>query len=170
MTAEKVGYMMKEGGSIKTWKKRWFVLKDGELSYYKSDKDKEVTGVITLDSATAIHKGERKKHPNYFEIVTPSRCYAFSAETEDSRTEWVSALLREWKKVQNTNRKVRVEDFDLLNLVGKGSFGKVMQVRKKDTGKIYAMKVLDKKHILEHNKSNTRLRKRISFNRSIILS
>lgn len=26
-----------------------------------------------------------------------------------------------------------------------------MQVRKKSTGKIYAMKVLDKKHILEHN-------------------
>jgi len=26
-----------------------------------------------------------------------------------------------------------------------------MQVKKKDTGKIYAMKVLDKKHILEHN-------------------
>jgi len=48
-------------------------------------------------------------------------------------------------------KKVSVEDFDLLNLVGKGSFGKVMQVKKKDTGKIYAMKVLDKKHILEHN-------------------
>jgi len=26
-----------------------------------------------------------------------------------------------------------------------------MQVKKKDNGKIYAMKVLDKKHILEHN-------------------
>jgi serine/threonine protein kinase len=26
-----------------------------------------------------------------------------------------------------------------------------MQVRKKDTGQIYAMKVLDKKHILDHN-------------------
>jgi len=48
-------------------------------------------------------------------------------------------------------KKVSVEDFDLLILVGKGSFGKVMQVRKKDTGKIYAMKVLDKKHILAHN-------------------
>jgi len=48
-------------------------------------------------------------------------------------------------------KKISVEDFDLLALVGKGSFGKVMQVRKKDDGKIYAMKVLDKKHILSHN-------------------
>jgi len=51
----------------------------------------------------------------------------------------------------STQEKVSVEDFDLLTLIGKGSFGKVMQVKKKDTGKIYAMKVLDKKHILEHN-------------------
>lgn len=40
-------------------------------------------------------------------------------------------------------------DFDLLKLVGKGSFGKVWQVRKRDTGRIYAMKVLSKKDIVE---------------------
>ncbi len=34
-----------------------------------------------------------------------------------------------------------VEDFDLLTVIGKGSFGKVLQVRKRDTGQIYAMKV-----------------------------
>jgi len=28
-----------------------------------------------------------------------------------------------------------------LTLIGKGSFGKVMQVQKKDSGEIYAMKV-----------------------------
>jgi len=32
-----------------------------------------------------------------------------------------------------------------LHVIGKGSFGKVLQVKKKDTGKIYAMKVLNKK-------------------------
>ena len=40
-------------------------------------------------------------------------------------------------------------DFELLKVVGKGSFGKVLQVRKKDTGRIYAMKVLVKKAIVE---------------------
>ena len=32
-----------------------------------------------------------------------------------------------------------VDDFELLKTVGKGSFGKVMQVRKKDSGKICAL-------------------------------
>lgn len=41
-----------------------------------------------------------------------------------------------------------VDDFDLLKVIGKGSFGKVMQVRKKDNQKIYAMKVLKKEQLI----------------------
>lgn len=39
-------------------------------------------------------------------------------------------------------------DFDFLRLVGKGTFGRVFQVRKRDSGRIYAMKVLSKKEIV----------------------
>jgi serum/glucocorticoid-regulated kinase 2 len=57
--------------------------------------------------------------------------------------------------------KLTVADFDLLKIVGKGAFGKVMLVRKKnsnDEGKVYAMKVLKKDVIaqkgqIEHTKS-----------------
>ena len=44
--------------------------------------------------------------------------------------------------------KIGLRDFSLLKVVGKGSFGKVMQVRKRDTGRIYAMKVLHKSNIV----------------------
>eukprot|EP01118_Nematostelium_gracile_P017505 TRINITY_DN74_c0_g1_i1.p1 TRINITY_DN74_c0_g1~~TRINITY_DN74_c0_g1_i1.p1 ORF type:complete len:409 (-),score=123.26 TRINITY_DN74_c0_g1_i1:149-1375(-) len=44
--------------------------------------------------------------------------------------------------------KIGKDDFELLTVIGKGSFGKVMQVRKKDDGKIYAMKVLRKEAII----------------------
>ncbi|BFZ62901.1 Serine/threonine-protein kinase [Saitoella coloradoensis] len=43
---------------------------------------------------------------------------------------------------------ITIEDFDLLKVVGKGSFGKVMQVRKRDTSRIYALKTLRKAHIV----------------------
>jgi serine/threonine protein kinase len=46
-------------------------------------------------------------------------------------------------------KSLSASDFELLRVVGKGSFGKVLQVRKKDTGRIYAMKVLVKKDIVE---------------------
>ncbi|KAK0387585.1 hypothetical protein NLU13_3831 [Sarocladium strictum] len=40
-------------------------------------------------------------------------------------------------------------DFQILKLIGKGTFGQVYQVRKKDTQRIYAMKVLQKKVIVQ---------------------
>jgi len=46
--------------------------------------------------------------------------------------------------------KVNKDDFDIVSLIGKGSFGKVFLVRKKngsDTGAVYAMKVLRKEAI-----------------------
>lgn len=51
----------------------------------------------------------------------------------------------------NNSEKVRLEDFELLKVLGRGSFGKVMQVRKKSNGTIYAMKILKKKAIVARN-------------------
>ena len=45
--------------------------------------------------------------------------------------------------------KISLEDFELTQVIGKGSFGKVLLVRKKDNGKLYAMKVLKKKNIIK---------------------
>ena len=50
---------------------------------------------------------------------------------------------------QVVQHKVCLSDFVLLTTVGKGSFGKVIQVRKKDSGQIYAMKVLKKAQVLK---------------------
>lgn len=48
----------------------------------------------------------------------------------------------------NLSADLSMEDFELMKVVGKGSYGKVMQVRKRDTGKIYAMKVLKKQMLV----------------------
>jgi hypothetical protein len=43
--------------------------------------------------------------------------------------------------------RVCLDDFDLMSLIGKGSFGKVFQVRKKNepaAGQIFAMKTIRK--------------------------
>lgn len=51
---------------------------------------------------------------------------------------------------QRSEKKVfGPNDFQLLSLVGKGTFGQVYQVMKKDTKRIYAMKVLSKKVIIQ---------------------
>ncbi|PGH27047.1 AGC/AKT protein kinase [Polytolypa hystricis UAMH7299] len=53
--------------------------------------------------------------------------------------------------VENRQQSLKMADFDLLKVVGKGSFGKVIQVRKRDTGRIYAMKTIRKAHIISRS-------------------
>ncbi|KIP11302.1 hypothetical protein PHLGIDRAFT_141514 [Phlebiopsis gigantea 11061_1 CR5-6] len=45
------------------------------------------------------------------------------------------------------HESLSIEQFDLLKVIGKGSFGKVMQVRKKDTQRVYALKTIRKANI-----------------------
>lgn len=51
----------------------------------------------------------------------------------------------------NSDETFRLEDFEILKLVGQGAFGKVYQVRKIGSSEIYAMKVMLKDKIMEKN-------------------
>ncbi|KAF9294696.1 hypothetical protein BGZ88_003507 [Linnemannia elongata] len=69
---------------------------------------------------------------------------------EDGGEQGVTGEIRVTIKYQAIeSRHLSTSDFDILRVLGVGSFGKVYQVRKKDTGRIYAMKVLVKKQVIE---------------------
>jgi len=40
-----------------------------------------------------------------------------------------------------------IDNYLLLTVIGKGSYAKVILVKKKDTSEIFALKILKKKHI-----------------------
>jgi len=79
------------------------------------------------------------------------------APKSDQVLDWNATVL-----FSKGNKAVGVDDFELLKVIGKGSFGKVMQVRKKDDGQIYAMKVLRKEAIIARKQvDHTRAEKAI---------
>jgi serine/threonine protein kinase len=50
-----------------------------------------------------------------------------------------------------SSQSINLDAFRIDKVLGKGSFGKVLLVTKKDVGKIYAMKVLKKEVIEKRN-------------------
>lgn len=50
-----------------------------------------------------------------------------------------------------TNNKLAINDFSIIKVIGKGSYGKVLLVKKNDEDKVYAMKVLKKKAMIKRN-------------------
>lgn len=60
-------------------------------------------------------------------------------------------ILIKWDYSSTKKRHYGPHDFEVLRLLGKGTFGQVYQVMKKDSKRIYAMKVLSKKVIVKKN-------------------
>jgi serum/glucocorticoid-regulated kinase 2 len=73
--------------------------------------------------------------------TTPAKLELVKSPSEDGMTEITF-------KMNTEGSKLTLDDFELLCVIGRGSFGKVLQVKKKDNGKIYAMKILNKKHLI----------------------
>lgn len=54
------------------------------------------------------------------------------------------------KVVRKKHRKVKIEDFEMKRVLGKGCAGKVLLVRHKTNGGYFAMKAIHKRHVLAH--------------------
>jgi serum/glucocorticoid-regulated kinase 2 len=64
--------------------------------------------------------------------------------------------MQEYEKIvceqqKMTGSNITKRDFEMISVIGKGSYGKVMLVKKNDSGKLYAMKVLKKAEIIKRN-------------------
>ncbi|KAL8763755.1 MAG: hypothetical protein Q9184_000547 [Pyrenodesmia sp. 2 TL-2023] len=74
----------------------------------------------------------------------------YKLEARDPEEERVSGEIHLEIRFHKTDKKhFGPEDFQILKLIGKGTFGQVYLVRKKDTQRLYAMKVLSKKVIVQ---------------------
>ncbi|CCE61825.1 hypothetical protein TPHA_0B01520 [Tetrapisispora phaffii CBS 4417] len=66
------------------------------------------------------------------------------------------------KKKGPKRRKVSLDDFILLKVLGKGNFGKVLLSKSKNTGRVCAIKVLKKDHIIQnHDIASARAEKKV---------
>jgi serine/threonine protein kinase SCH9 len=87
--------------------------------------------------------------PSLIEYSSPYDGW-FTLEGRDAGEDSVVGEIHLRISFQKTDKKhYGPEDFEILKLIGKGTFGQVFQVRKKDTQRIYAMKVLSKKVIVQ---------------------
>jgi len=145
------------------------VVEGHHLAYYKKDNKRDKAGEIDLSSAKDIYRVNYKKKKNCFQVGTPIRTFYCCAPSESEMNEWIDILNEMISGGKDTTKpapsnvsevstttptgekKMSMDDFDKVSVIGKGSFGKVFLVRKKDDKSVYALKVLNKKSIVERD-------------------
>ncbi|KAG0661071.1 hypothetical protein C6P46_004178 [Rhodotorula mucilaginosa] len=116
----KSGYLMKKGERRKAWKKRWFVLRGGQLAMYKTDKEYRLLRLIPLFDIHAVAPVELKKHSHAFGIVTPRRTYYVTADSASEVQSWCRQI--EAAKAEYAARATRLS-LDTPTPTGTGTEG-----------------------------------------------
>ncbi|KAB0399617.1 hypothetical protein E2I00_002265, partial [Balaenoptera physalus] len=110
---DREGWLLKLGGRVKTWKRRWFILTDNCLYYFEYTTDKEPRGIIPLENLS-IREVEDSKKPNCFELYIPDNkdqvikackteadgrvvegnhtVYRISAPTPEEKEDWIKCI------------------------------------------------------------------------------
>jgi len=164
-----------------TWKKRFFVLTPDFLCKFNSKEDymagKNAESTMDLTGSSVTTAEQETSQPFSFKITCPNiKAKDATAPIPGSilvaaENAWelgaallpgiylplISLFPVEWtKSIENHGTRgwqslITEASFQKLHKVGAGSFGSVFQVKKADTQKIYAMKVLNKANFTDEN-------------------
>jgi len=99
----KTGYMVKEGGRYKSWKKRYFVLIPGRLWYFETPESTEAKGFMDISGTDKVETDT----DTIFSFVgidknNSTRHFHIETETKEQRDEWVSAIVSSLKSSATT--------------------------------------------------------------------
>uniref|UniRef100_A0A3B4YWR9 Cytohesin 4b n=1 Tax=Seriola lalandi dorsalis TaxID=1841481 RepID=A0A3B4YWR9_SERLL len=110
---DREGWLLKLGGRVKTWKRRWFILTDSCLYYFEFTTDKEPRGIIPLENL-CVKEVPYPRKPYCLELYNPNsrgqkikacktetdgrvvegkhQSYTICAASAEERDSWIEAI------------------------------------------------------------------------------
>ncbi|KAL7712227.1 non-specific serine/threonine protein kinase [Entamoeba marina] len=114
----------------------------GNTNRKAEKKDKKKDKQLRKSTKTKNDNGNEKTNTAEDKNVDTTNVKEEKQEDEEIDSNYIELY-------NSSKKKITQDDFELLKVIGRGSFGKVMMVKKKDDEKIFAMKVLRKDIVKE---------------------
>ncbi|CAG0917028.1 unnamed protein product [Notodromas monacha] len=110
--------------------------------------DKATKAKVTLENYYSNLLVQHKERRQRYEDLEGSMSAQGLSESQKEEKRQRHAL-KETEFLRMKRSRMSVDDFEQLKVIGRGAFGEVRLVQKKDTGHVYAMKILRKKVMLQ---------------------
>jgi tRNA A-37 threonylcarbamoyl transferase component Bud32 len=150
------------------WKTRFFVLMDTSLVWSTGEEGSTRRGEMRLTKDTKVRHTDDKLSSTFtFQVTSGSTLLDLAADSEEERRLWTEAIAARLKIIEEIGaRKLKAacrSRFALLQVLGRGGFGKITLVERTRDAMRFAMKTLDKSEVSRH-----RMRGRVELERQVM--
>lgn len=150
------GWMKKKGKIFGIWKKYYVELHQTDLYIRKDDETSKLNHHYTITPDTKVIIKENSKLYHLVIKIPNQKPINLSADSQETLEKWVVAI----RSATFHGTCFSMSQFNIISVIGRGAFGKVLLVQKKDSGEYYALKTVKKEKLLESRQIHTILAER----------
>lgn len=157
----KSGWLKRHDTFTKLWKRVYCTLQSNIFSAYLDEQMKTIDKQILLSPETEIILLPFSNNRLFSIIISSKESLNFACDSSIDSTSWITSLKNQCIEAnQSTNCSLSIDDFIIISVIGRGYYGKVMLVQKRDSGELYALKTIQKSRLIENGKVETVLNER----------
>lgn len=138
------GWLMKKGRIFHMWKRYFVQLHNSELIIRRNDYENRIRHRYVVNNSTAVKLISNGKHNEIQIRVSPDKTICLTTPEEKSLSQWFNALTY-------SNSHLSMDSFDVISVIGRGHFGKVVLAMRKATHEYCAIKSIKKKCLSDRN-------------------
>lgn len=163
MSDDKLVVLFKKGSKAGFLHKRFceLDLSRNQLIIYKSSKKTKIERTIELTADTVISKKDvpTQKKSFLLQLIHPEKTLTFVTQDKEMRDNFFNLL----RDAVLATPGLTMNCFEIISVLGRGYFGKVILCRRKNTNNLYAIKSIKKKLLQEEDKLKTAIIEREVF-------
>jgi serine/threonine protein kinase len=146
----------KKGGLFSSWQPCYCEMQGADLLIKKSNDSRDVAETIHILPTSEIKVQQQDKSFRFAIKSGDSPEFVLQADDEDTLMSWVLAL----RSATYHETAYSMEQFEIVSVIGRGYYGKVMLCQSKATGERHAIKAVRKAVLLKSKIVHTVIRER----------
>ncbi|EAY18113.1 AGC family protein kinase [Trichomonas vaginalis G3] len=147
-TLGSTGGWLQKRGKLGFWSPKFCKLVGSQLVISKSEKVNNVEFLIEITPDTKIDIVKDPKKHRFSIQDANGEVSVFEARNNDEMMSWILLL----RSITFSNPDLNMDCFEVLSVIGRGFYGKVLLVKCKRTGELFAIKSIRKSILIEQNK------------------